>query len=377
MTFDPIPVSAPATIPAVVFLAASGASEAERWMAHARLAAASDLIDRLPRAGFTPVFAIVQDDSEAQALRSRGAEILEGAPRPFHFGRALAWVAERCGAESLAYFGAASAPLAGPRALQEWTARSLALPQGGALVNNVHSTDWAILRDTEALRAAAADLETDNALGWILREKLAIPVAVPPASAASLADIDTPGDLALMRDHPDLGPELRRALVTFPEGLSRRADGISRLLRTPAESLALIGRVSADVWLDLTRRTQLWVRVFAEERGMRASGRQARGEVQSLVGDMLNDLGPARFVARLAAVVGGALWDTRVWMAQGGRWPSEADRMAADLGWVDQITDDDARGLTEAIVEAGLPIVTGGHGVVAGSLLALLESLGD
>jgi hypothetical protein len=146
-------------------------------------------------------------------------------------------------------------------------------------------------------------------------------------------------------------------------------------LRTPAESVALIGRVSEAAWREIVQRSQVWVRVFAEERGMRASGRLARGEVQSLIAEMVEEQGVEPFVARLSALVGGAVWDTRVWMAHRGPWPGAADRMAADLGWPEEIADPDLRSLTEAITAARIPILTGGQGVVAGSLRSFVESV--
>jgi hypothetical protein len=70
------------------------------------------------------------------------------------------------------------------------------------------------------------------------------------------------------------------------------------------------------------------------------------------------------------------LWDTRVWMAGHGGWPPASERFAADLGWADQVEDRALRELTEAVNEAPIPILTGGHGVVAGSIYALVETLG-
>jgi hypothetical protein len=125
----------------------------------------------------------------------------------------------------------------------------------------------------------------------------------------------------------------------------------------------------------MVARAQVWVRVYAEERGMRASGRQQRGEVRSLIADLLEETGPAGFVDRLRSMVQAAIWDTRVWMAQRGDWPNAGDRMAADLGWAEDVGDAGLRRLTEAIEGAPIPILTGGHGVVSGSLLAFLETL--
>ena len=62
-------------------------------------------------------------------------------------------------------------------------------------------------------------------------------------------------------------------------------------------------------------------------------------------------------------------------MAQRGPWPTASDRFAADLGLAQAVHDPALRALTEAIAAAPLPVLTGGHGVVAGGLLALLESI--
>jgi hypothetical protein len=62
-------------------------------------------------------------------------------------------------------------------------------------------------------------------------------------------------------------------------------------------------------------------------------------------------------------------------MAHTCAWPPEADRFAADVGWPEQVTDPALRRLTEAIADSRIPIVCGGHGVVAGAVLALLERL--
>jgi hypothetical protein len=85
-------------------------------------------------------------------------------------------------------------------------------------------------------------------------------------------------------------------------------------------------------------------------------------------------MGPQRFVAELAGLVDGVLWDTRVWMAHRGRWPPKGERYASDLGWVDKIQDPALRDLTAAASQAPVPFLLGGHGVVSGGLYALLEA---
>jgi hypothetical protein len=137
----------------------------------------------------------------------------------------------------------------------------------------------------------------------------------------------------------------------------------------------VIGRSSSHVWSELERLGHLWTRLYVEERGMVANGRAERGDVRSLIGYVLEALGEEWLVDRLAEMADAALWDVRVSLAHGRSWPSDADRFASDMGWADQVSDPGLQRLTRAVTQTSIPIVCGGHGVVAGSALALLESL--
>jgi hypothetical protein len=198
--------------------------------------------------------------------------------------------------------------------------------------------------------------------------------ALPP-SASSRLDIDTPADLLLLHGHPGIGRHCRDFLSQTDQPLLDGISNLQRVLQTPASTLSIIGRASSAVWKELEERTKIWVRIYVEERGMVASQRLARGEVQSLIADMVGELQPSGFLARLGQMSDAVIWDTRVWMGSRGTWPSAADRFAADLGWTKQISDEALRNLTIAMMESPIPVVAGGHGVVAGGLLALLETL--
>jgi len=63
-----------------------------------------------------------------------------------------------------------------------------------------------------------------------------------------------------------------------------------------------------------------------------------------------------------------------LWAAR-GLWPTEVERYAADLGMVDDIADPFLRDFTQAINEAPIPVLTGGHALVSGGLWTLLESM--
>ncbi len=372
----------PNHVPVVIFLPPAGTSAGEVWMARARLAACRDTLERLRMSEYAdPILVLAAEESDRTALAGGRIEILPAhqGPDAFHFGRALAAVTARLGEGPVAYFGGASAPLASRKLLREVMVQA-ALPgrPPTAWVNNSLSTDWAVLSSARGLQAVADSLTTDNPLGWVLQREAGYQVIGLPSSAETQADIDTPADVLLMARHSQVGGALRAFLETVaPAGLLAHVDALRRLLSTPASTLAIIGRSSSAIWREIERRKQVWVRLFVEERGMLASGRAERGEVRSLIGELLDDWGPERFVDRLSGMADGVLWDNRVWMAHRGLWPSAGDRFAADLGWVDQVHAPDLAALARAIGGARLPILTGGHSLVSGSLLALLESLPD
>jgi hypothetical protein len=108
---------------------------------------------------------------------------------------------------------------------------------------------------------------------------------------------------------------------------------------------------------------------------MRASGRQERGEVRSLLADYLELMGVDGFMDELAGLVDGVLFDNRVILAARGLWPLAEDRFNSDLYWWDSVENPFLRRLTRAAAEARVPVVLGGHSVVAGGLMALVEAL--
>ena len=74
-------------------------------------------------------------------------------------------------------------------------------------------------------------------------------------------------------------------------------------------------------------------------------------------------------------MVEAVLFDTRVVMAtwEAGRMPPTADRYASDLGRPEDVGHPQLRELTAAARLAPIPVVLGGHGVVAGDIYGLVE----
>ena len=375
-TDRPILFILPELIPALLMLPPVGSSPAEYWVAEGRRAAARDLLRRLLALdSVEQVLVLAAEQNDRDDLADLGGTPLIIPQGQFHFGHMLAHIVEEGDYQRFAYFGGGSAPLMTTDLLLQAFDRTLSAERPVAVVNNYHSSDWVVLNHAQSLLPLAARLPTDNPLGWVLDHEAGFDVHALPPSAATRNDIDTPTDILILLHHPNIGTDLREFLAQAPREWMTRIDNLRKVMNTPASTLTLIGRASSHVWQTLERVTQIWVRAFVEERGMVASGRMARSEVKSLIGEVLDIWGAQTFVEHLSSLSDAILWDTRVWMAHRGKWPSTADRFAADLGWVDQVEDSALRDLTQAINQASIPIVVGGYGVVSGGVYAMLEVL--
>jgi len=351
-----------------------GQSELERALDGAHRAAAHDLLTLLLRMDMIGRAVVATDDPAwGDTLADLPVEVdLDPPGDPFHFGRRLAGLIERYGSQRVLYSGGASAPLL---SVERWGEVLARLGEAERLVvtNNLHSSDWAGFVPAAEMVPLIAQETNDNALAWVLAYEGSLPVEGLPASAATRFDLDTPADLLIARRHPGVGPSLRR----FLDGLgweARQLDGVLTTMAREGGSLAVVGRASAAAWAALEQATRCWVRVFAEERGMRASGRQERWKVRSLLADYMALVGVEGFFDELAELVDGALFDNRVILAARRLWPSTADRFNADLYRWESVGEPFLRRFTRAAAEARVPVVLGGHSVVAGGLMALVEA---
>jgi hypothetical protein len=352
-----------------------GESEVEQAVGGAHRAAARDLLETLTRIESIDLTVVATDEPSWVGTASDGAVEIDIDPpgEHFHFGRRLAGLIERYRAERVLYTGGGSAPLLTP---QQWAAVVNALGQTKRLVitNNLHSCDWAGIASALEAAPLIANVSSDNAIAWILANEASFPVESLRASASSRFDIDTPTDLLIADRHPGIGRHLRRYVGELGWE-SEPLDGVLEEMAREGGSLLVAGRVSSTAWKALEQTTRCWVRVFAEERGMRASSRQDRGEVQSLLAEYLHLVGVEHLFEELGRFANGVLLDNRVILAARQLWPSRVDRFNSDLLRWGEVEDPFLRRLTRAAAEAPLPVVMGGHTVVGGGLMALTETL--
>jgi hypothetical protein len=354
-----------------------GESDLDRALDGAHRAAARDLLERLVRTGWIGRAVIATDDPDWGSVLARSSDLpvevdIDPSGESFHFGQRMVGLIERYDAHRVLYSGGASAPLLSTVNWAEILER-LGEAERLGFANNLHSCDWAGFVPADEATPLLAQQANDNAIAWALANETDLPVESMEASAATRFDLDTPTDLLIAHRHPAIGPHLRRFLDELGWE-SPQLDGALAAMAREGGSLAVVGRVSAAAWAALERATRCWVRVFAEERGMRASGRQERGEARSLLADYLELVGIEGFFAELEELAEAVLFDNRVILAARGLWPSVSDRFNSDLYRWDKIEEPFLRRLTHAAAETRIPVVMGGHAVVSGGLMALIEA---
>jgi len=267
----------------------------------------------------------------------------------------LASLIEAYSFDRVVCLGGGSVPLLGREEIEAL----LQLTPAGEMVftaNNVQSPDIVALG--RARLAARLDLpRTDNAVAFALGDAGFTRRLLPDTTTASF-DLDTPMDVLF------LAHEVREGCAPGgwgPRAGPRTVEGLLRL----------------DLDLSLLDPLLVRLRVFSEERGMKALGRVENREARSLIGRLVQDFGPEYVVARLEEMSDAVFWDTRVVMAQLGGWPDDRERFHADLGQWEKVSRPELRRLCRAVRKAGVPVVTGGHSVVAGGLRLLADRVAE
>jgi hypothetical protein len=366
MAVDPQPVL-------VAFLGGMGGSPVEEMLAGALRAAA---LDSLEEAWGTGAFAsaLLAADAPDRLGRLPAGVTVDPDRGSFHFGRRLAGLIEQHQIESIVYFGAGSVPLLRGSDFAA-IASGLRAASGVVISNNLYSGDLIAFRPASALLGVEPPA-TDNALPRLLRDQAGLESRPLPRSAATQFNIDSPADLAALALHGGTGPRLSCLLSSLDLDTAPYRRCLPLLTDQSAEVL-VAGRVGSQVWQYLERETACRVRVFSEERGMvAAQGASAGGEgagARSLLAYHLQAVGMARFFEEMATLGDAAFIDTRVLLAHLGLHPSRADRFLSDLGRAIEIEDTFLREFTEAAARAAIPVVLGGHSLVSGSLMALIE----
>lgn len=350
----------------------------------------------LGRAGRTNRFErllVVTNDLQLAELVATQAEVVT-APMEgevFHFGQTLRRVIEQTGIgpdEAIVYFGAGAGSLLNEG---EWQALLDTVQNfpNTVTANNYFSADlvgWQPVRAIFELPANSLG-DGDNNLAWVLCRQAGLTwrTFLPDNTRTfgTQFDMDTPSDAAILklwlnRQPDDEWPQLRQFLQTATVFDTLPTDRILAALSEFSSEVLVSGRISGQTHRLLESKSWSQTRVLSEERGMRASGREEAGQVVSLLGFLLESTEPHRFFQEfLTRSCRAAILDTRVLFSHLQLKPSRRDRFNSDALQPEYIHEPRVRAFTQAALEANykwkLPVLLGGHTVVSGGLLLLLD----
>ena len=349
----------------IIFLGGIAGSPVAEMVADCHRAIARDTIERMHQAGtFDRVILVTDRDPLDPSV------IVEPSGHPFHFGKRLKEIIDKYDIETPFYIGGGSIPLLSSDELRELGIQLLSL-EDAVITNNHYSADMVAFTPGKAIR----DIElptTDNPLAQLLVRQAGLHEVCLPHTAHYQFDVDTPTDLFVLKLHPGIGSSTRAYL----EGLELDTSHLERAVRllTYEDAQILIaGRVGSHVWSQLESETSCRVRMLAEERSLRADERDRRGEVCTILGFYLEQVGTERFFKTLARLGNAAFIDTRVLFTHFGLNLTTADRFYSDLGQYAKINNPFVREFTQQAMESPIPVILGGHSLVSGGLLALIE----
>jgi hypothetical protein len=352
----------------VTFLGGMGGSPIEDTFAQALAEDILDTLERVLESGGVDGAILATDDPQIGARCPPGVR-LDRDGGPFHFGRRLAEVVRRHDLERVIYLGAGSATLmAGDDFFS--LGHYLGMAWNMVLTNNRYSADFTAFVPGRALLQVRPPAK-DNLLPRVLHDEADLSLQELPRSTATQFNIDTPSDLAVLKLIGRVGPRLTAWLDAAEIDCSRYQACLDLLTDSNAQVL-VAGRVGSQAWQYLEKETACRIRLFSEERGMRAEGRE-QGKARSLLAYHLQEVGCKRFFSELAEMADAAFLDTRIIFAHLSRNLSRSDRFLSDTGRYEGIEDPFLREFTEAAMKARIPVLLGGHSLVAGGLMALTE----
>ena len=382
-------------------------NDAERIVEAARLACLLDTAQHAHAAGFNPI-----------VVHTTAPHLFSGAPNLSNLivhrtdpaapiGAVIA-AAARSAAGPVCYAGAGMPAMTAAH----WRNLREQIEAGQTAANSLHSADFLGVPQAAVL-TDLADETVDNSFALRLRDESGLEITPLERNAATLLDLDTPADLALLSLAEatatlEIGPRLSAALAQSESPLAPARERLAAALDTLTErecQLMVIGRVGAYVWSALDRDTAARIRIISEERGLRARtaaqnhglptrttsderrthtranlaerGPRARAAAptppRSLLGLHADAVGPPALIDSLAELADAVIFDTRPLFAHLNWAANRADRFAADLGQPDAIADPQLRRFTQAALAAPIPIAQGGHSLVSGGLLAAIN----
>ncbi|RJX29430.1 MAG: hypothetical protein C4554_00450 [Dethiobacter sp.] len=360
----------------VIFEGGEPSGEIEKMMVDVRHAVLLDNINKMKQVDqIGSIYLLTNYPRLVGEAELLGVKVLENqlSEKQFHFGKVFSDLINKEKLENVFYMGGASIPLVTVQELEEICALLLNSP---AIIyaNNAQSADIIAFTPGRLINKIEPPM-MDNMLGFSLRDGTGVEQKLFRNTSGLLFDLDTPADLLVLAGSPLAGPHTRQVMNSLNLDLSRLKRA-KEVLRGDYEEVVLLGRVGAPVIAHLNQNLKVRLRIFSEERGMKALGREGRGEAISLMGFFLEEVGARKFIDYLEKVAQCAFLDTRVLMVHLKQKLSAEERFLSDLGCWQEIKNPVIREFTRAAVESKIPVVCGAHSLVLGGLWALVDEIG-
>lgn len=362
-------------INAVIFEGSQPRSDIEESMVLVRQAALLDNLEKIKQVPyFGQTYLYTNRPELAEPAAELGAEVYLNAisPDQFHYGKQLQTAIREHGLQRVFCLNGAGSPLISVEELK-MVCETLLGRENLVYTNNTQSVDVAAFTVPPHLDSIELPA-MDNSLALTLRDQLGLEMELMPHSLGLLFDIDTPSDLLVLGAGPFTGPRTKAAIDSLQLDYST-LEQAKAVLGDEYEDVALIGRVGAPIIGRLNAILKLRLRVFSEERGMKSLGRVEAKEVVSLLGLLIEHAGLEKFFEYLSGLARCAFIDSRVLMYHYQQYPSDRDRFLSDLGQWEEVENPWLKEFTRAAVECPIPVILGGHSLVAGSLWALCSEL--
>lgn len=368
-------------IKGITFLILAGKKRVEcepvQWLYGTREAMICDLLDKLRSINLIDRIIISSNDEDfLRAVSGKDSRIIADffpSRDRFQFSQWLCNIIKTYKPERLFYWGSGASPFMTPELLDS-ICNSIITGENILYTNNFFSADWV------AFTPAASVLEItppplDNNLAYYLwRDKGIRSVFLAP-SVEIVGDVDTPTDLLILSIHPRTGPHTLDYLRRLNLDTSK-IKSFANLLSQKNE-IFLAGRVGSALFRYIDTRCFCKFRVISEERGMKSSGRLARGEARSFVGEMIERAGMETFFAFIEETSQGAVLDSRVIFAHVCKKVGIRDRFYSDLGQAEAIENPFVAEFTRRVQRSPIPILVGGHSLILGGLWALVSAFGE
>ncbi len=356
----------------IVFSGGMRGTPVERLVAGARDAAALDTLAHGVDSGAFSGAILVTDNEEVASQAPAGVEVELDAGL-FDFAARLRSLVHLRRIQKPFYVGGGSIPFIDSPELAGLAER-LAGADELVISNNFYSADFAAWSPGSAIERLDS-IPSDNRLPQLLQSQAGLPHWDMERTIGSQFDIDAPADLAVLKLYNGGGRRLRGYVDGLSLDLTPYERAMACFLRP--DMIVVAGRVSSATWQYLERETVCRVRVLSEERGMQADGREQSGLVRSILGFLVEKAGIDGLFEALCALGDAVFLDTRVLLAHAQVDPTRPDRFLSDLGRWEQVKDPYLRELTRAAGRASVPVVLGGHSLVAGGIMALVQAAWD